>query len=185
MAKPVSQSRTMWVAKGTVVGGKKVKKGYVAQYGKPERRVTGNIRLETKTAKRGKKGDVVSVKRGRYVAPKSSSGSARTETPRVVKEVTTLPKTVTQTAADRVGFSSSAANRGGYSAAGYASRLSASTSARAASAKKRQTRKRTQRPASFVTKPKASTGGVNRGNLKAFAENPLGYIFRGTGRTYN
>jgi hypothetical protein len=65
MAKPVSQSRTMWVKKGTVVGGQKVKKGYVAQYGKPEKRVTAKVRLETAT-RRGKAGDVAEYKKGRY-----------------------------------------------------------------------------------------------------------------------
>ena len=65
MAKPVSQSRTMWVKKGTVVDGKKVKKGYVAQYGRPEKRVTARIKLEEAT-RRGKKGDVVAYKSGRY-----------------------------------------------------------------------------------------------------------------------
>lgn len=65
MAKPVSQSRTMWVKKGTVVGGKAVKKGYVAQYGKPEKRVTAKIKLEEAT-RRGKVGDVAEYKRGRY-----------------------------------------------------------------------------------------------------------------------
>lgn len=70
MAQPVSQSRTMWVKKGTVVNGKKVKKGYVAQYGKPERRVTNRVRLEVDTPKRGKAGDVVRLRKGRYVTKK-------------------------------------------------------------------------------------------------------------------
>lgn len=76
MAKPVSQSRTMWVKKGTVVDGKKVKKGYVAQYGRPERRVTNRVRLEVKTPKRGKKGDVVRLKDGRYVTKKKKPSTA-------------------------------------------------------------------------------------------------------------
>lgn len=69
MAKPVSQSRTMWVKKGTIVNGKEVKKGYVAQYGKPEKRVTNRVRLEVATPKRGEAGDVVRLKKGRYVQP--------------------------------------------------------------------------------------------------------------------
>lgn len=73
MAKPVSQSRTMWVKKGTIVNGEKVKKGYVAQYGKPEKRVTGKVRLEVETPKRGKAGDVVRLKQGRYVQPGGSA----------------------------------------------------------------------------------------------------------------
>lgn len=179
MAKPVSQSRTMWVAKGTVVGGKKVKKGYVAQYGKPERRVTGKIRLEVATPKRGKKGDVVSVTKGRYKAPSSSKGSARTSTGGRVPEVTKLPKTVNKSAGiSRPRFS-------GTEAVYSKPKPTGTTSARAASARKRQTRNRTQRPASFVTKPKTNTGGINRSNLNALLDNPLGYIFRGTGRTYD
>lgn len=43
----VSQSRTQWVAKGTMVNGKAVPKGYLAQYGKPGKRVTANVRIET------------------------------------------------------------------------------------------------------------------------------------------
>ena len=45
----VSQSRTQWVAKGETVGGKVVKKGYLAQKGKPEKRVTANVKLVTET----------------------------------------------------------------------------------------------------------------------------------------
>lgn len=63
----VSQSNTMWVKKGTVVNGKKVKKGYVAQKGKPEKRVTNKIKLVVDTDKRGKAGDTVQTKKGRYV----------------------------------------------------------------------------------------------------------------------
>lgn len=72
---PVSQSRTMWVKKGTVVNGEEVKKGYVAQYGKPEKRVTNRVKLEVDTPKRGKKGDVVTLKAGRYVTKKPGSGA--------------------------------------------------------------------------------------------------------------
>lgn len=62
--KPVSQSRTMWVKKGTVVNGKKVAKGYVAQYGKPERKVSNRVRLT--------EGGTVTYKAGRKVAKKSA-----------------------------------------------------------------------------------------------------------------
>lgn len=75
MAKPVSQSRTEWVKKGTIVGGKKVKKGYVAQKGKPEKRVTAKVRLETAT-RRGKAGDVAEYKKGRY---KTTVGKGRVD----------------------------------------------------------------------------------------------------------
>jgi len=61
----VSQSRTMWVAKGTEVGGKKVEKGYLAQYGRPEKKVSAPVKLVTET-KRGKAGDVVKYQKGRY-----------------------------------------------------------------------------------------------------------------------
>lgn len=48
----VSQSRTMWVAKGTKVDGKTVQKGYLAQYGKPEKRVSANVRMVTEQGTR-------------------------------------------------------------------------------------------------------------------------------------
>jgi hypothetical protein len=64
-ATPVSQSRTMWVKKGEMVGGKEVKKGYLAQYGKPEKRVTAPVKLVEAT-KRGKVGEMVEYKKGRY-----------------------------------------------------------------------------------------------------------------------
>jgi hypothetical protein len=61
----VSQSKTMYVKKGDMVNGKEVKKGYVAQYGKPERKVTGVVKLVVDTT-RGKAGSKVEVKKGRY-----------------------------------------------------------------------------------------------------------------------
>jgi len=63
-ASTVSQSRTQWVKKGDVVGGKTVAKGYVAQYGKPEKKVTANVKLVTDTS-RGKAGQKVSYTKGR------------------------------------------------------------------------------------------------------------------------
>lgn len=135
MAKPVSQSRTMWVKKGTVVGGKAVKKGYVAQYGRPEKRVTAKIKLEEST-RRGKAGDVAEYKKGRYKRTvgkgrvdrsKTTAGGGVTKAQAAAARRNAGAKpTVTKTAANRVGFSSSAANRGGYSAAGYAKRLAGS-----------------------------------------------------------
>ena len=95
--KPVSQSRTMWVAKGTEVGGKTVKKGYLAQYGRPEKKVSARVKLVEGT-NRGKAGDVVSYKQGRYYkAPKTSNGSARTSTAGPVKEVSAPPPVVQET----------------------------------------------------------------------------------------
>lgn len=95
--KPVSQSRTMWVAKGTEVGGKTVKKGYLAQYGRPEKKVTARVKLVEGTS-RGKTGDVVSYKQGRYYkAPKTSNGAARTSTAGSVKEVSAPPPVVQET----------------------------------------------------------------------------------------
>lgn len=90
MAKSVSQSRTEWVPKGTVVNGKTVKKGYVAQKGKPEKRVTAKVKLEVDTAKRGKAGDVVSLQKGRYASAPAkkearSTGSEKTPTPNPTK----------------------------------------------------------------------------------------------------
>lgn len=66
--KPVSQSRTMWVKKGTVVNGKAVSKGYLAQYGKPEKRVTGKVTLTRQTGSTAA-GETVRYKGGRRVKP--------------------------------------------------------------------------------------------------------------------
>jgi len=62
----VSQSNTMWVKKGDVVNGETVKKGYVAQRGKPERKVNANVKLVVDTA-RGKAGSKVAYSKGRAV----------------------------------------------------------------------------------------------------------------------
>lgn len=67
--KPVSQSRTMWVKAGEVVGGKTVKKGYLAQYGKPEKRVTARVKIVTATESGKKAGEVYKYKAGRTVKP--------------------------------------------------------------------------------------------------------------------
>ena len=63
-AATVSQSNTEWVKKGDVVNGKTVTKGYVAQKGKPERKVTANVKLVVDTS-RGKAGSKVSYTKGR------------------------------------------------------------------------------------------------------------------------
>lgn len=63
-AATVSQSNTEWVKKGDVVNGKTVTKGYVAQKGKPERKVTANVKLVVDTT-RGKAGSKVSYTKGR------------------------------------------------------------------------------------------------------------------------
>lgn len=63
----VSQSRTMWVKKGDVVGGKTVQKGYLAQYGKPEKRVTARVRAEAGNTAGMKTGSVTRYKAGRKV----------------------------------------------------------------------------------------------------------------------
>ena len=63
-AATVSQSNTEWVKKGDVVNGKTITKGYVAQKGKPERKVTANVKLGVDTA-RGKAGSKVSYNKGR------------------------------------------------------------------------------------------------------------------------
>lgn len=66
----VSQSRTMWVEKGAVVDGKTVKKGYLAQYGKPTKRVTANVRAVKGNAAGMKAGSVTRYKAGRKVKGK-------------------------------------------------------------------------------------------------------------------
>ena len=67
--KTVSQSNTMWVKKGDTVGGKTVQKGYLAQYGKPEKKVTANVKLVVDTSK-GKAGQKVSYAKGRVAKGK-------------------------------------------------------------------------------------------------------------------
>lgn len=62
----VSQSRTMWVKKGDVVNGKTVNKGYLAQYGKPEKKVNNRVEMVT-GPKTGKK---IEYKQGRRVTKK-------------------------------------------------------------------------------------------------------------------
>lgn len=64
MANVVSQSRTMWVKKGEVVNGKTVSKGYLAQYGKPAKKVTAKVQMETQTGGVAK-GDVQAYSKGR------------------------------------------------------------------------------------------------------------------------
>lgn len=63
----VSQSNTMWVKKGTMVNGVAVPKGYLAQYGKPEKRVTANVRAVKGNAAGMKAGSVTQYKGGRKV----------------------------------------------------------------------------------------------------------------------
>jgi hypothetical protein len=135
----------MWVKKGTVVGGKKVKKGYVAQKGKAEKRVTARIKLEEAT-RRGKVGDVAVYKSGRYKKTvgkgrvdrnKTTAGGGVTKAQaaaqrRAASGATTTPPPPKVT---RKGFSSSAANRGGYSAAGYIKRLKPTSGGLAGSGK--------------------------------------------------
>ena len=49
MARVVSQSNTEWVKKGTVVNGKAVEKGYLAQKGKPAKKVTAKVQMVQQT----------------------------------------------------------------------------------------------------------------------------------------
>lgn len=66
----VSQSNTEWVKKGTIVNGKEVKKGYLAQKGKPERRVTANVRMVKGNAAGYKAGSTAQYKAGRRAKKK-------------------------------------------------------------------------------------------------------------------
>ena len=71
--KTVSQSRTEWVEKGTIVNGRKVKKGYLAQKGKPEKKVTGRVALVTGQSSLGA---TSTYKKGRRVKPASAKKPA-------------------------------------------------------------------------------------------------------------
>lgn len=65
--KPVDQSRTEWVPKGTVVNGKPVPKGYLAQKGRPDKKVTNAVRIQTDTTSGKKAGETYTYKQGRTV----------------------------------------------------------------------------------------------------------------------
>jgi len=84
----VSQSRTMWVKKGEIVNGKKVEKGYLAQYGKPEKRVSARVKIVTDTESGKKAGEVYRYKAGRTVkpadkakGPKGNGGDGKPDAP--------------------------------------------------------------------------------------------------------
>jgi hypothetical protein len=72
MAK-VSQSRTEWVKKGTVVNGKKVTQGYVAQKGKPDRKVSATVQLTGGGTRTYKKGRAVPTQTGGGQTPRQKS----------------------------------------------------------------------------------------------------------------
>lgn len=64
--KTVDQSRTEWVAKGTKLSdGTIVQKGYLAQKGKPEKKVTANVKIQTDTASGKKAGQTYSYNKGK------------------------------------------------------------------------------------------------------------------------
>lgn len=66
----VSQSNTEWVKKGTMVNGVEVKKGYLAQKGKPEKRVTANVRMVKGNVAGYKAGSTAQYKAGRRTKKK-------------------------------------------------------------------------------------------------------------------
>jgi len=63
----VSQSRTMWVKKGETVGGQVVKKGYLAQYGKAEKKVSAKVNIVTDTESGKKAGQSYKYGKGRTI----------------------------------------------------------------------------------------------------------------------
>lgn len=74
---PVSQSKTMWVKKGTIVNGVAVPKGYLAQYGKPEKKVSATVSMVT--GGQGGMGATATYKQGRRVQAKSAAKSPATK----------------------------------------------------------------------------------------------------------
>jgi hypothetical protein len=64
----VSQSRTMWVKKGDVVGGQEVKKGYLAQYGRAEKKVSAKVNIVADTESGKRVGETWKYQTGRTVA---------------------------------------------------------------------------------------------------------------------
>lgn len=65
--KPVLQQNTEWVKKGQTVGGKVVTKGYLAQKGKPEKRVTARVKIQTATESGKKAGSTYAYKAGKTI----------------------------------------------------------------------------------------------------------------------
>lgn len=63
----VSQSNTMWVKKGDMVGGQAVQKGYLAQYGKAEKRVSAKVNIVADTVSGKKVGETYKYAKGRTV----------------------------------------------------------------------------------------------------------------------
>jgi len=63
----VSQSRTMWVKKGETVGGQVVKKGYLAQYGKAEKKVSAKVKIVADTESGKKAGQTYKYGKGRMI----------------------------------------------------------------------------------------------------------------------
>jgi hypothetical protein len=100
MAGPVSQRNTEWVRAGDMVAGKKVEKGYLAQKGKPEKRVTAKVKLETTVGQGGKTisnvRGVSDYSKGRNVTKpltgaKQTNPSSTTKAPASPKKVTKTP----------------------------------------------------------------------------------------------
>jgi hypothetical protein len=69
--KTVSQSNTEWVAKGTTVNGKKVDKGYLAQKGKPSKKVTATVKVVESS------GSVTAGTTAKYKAGRRSEAAAK------------------------------------------------------------------------------------------------------------
>jgi len=72
---PVSQSRTEWVKKGTIVNGKAVPKGYLAQKGNPAKKVNATVSIVAGSGQAGM-GASATYKQGRRVQPKSTASKA-------------------------------------------------------------------------------------------------------------
>ncbi len=88
--KPVSQSRTQWNPAVKNAAGKVVKKGYLSQYGRPEKKVTGKVKLVTETG--GKRaGQTQKYSSGRKVVSKSPAFAVGGSNPAVVKKDVTPP----------------------------------------------------------------------------------------------
>ena len=64
---PVLQQNTEWVAKGQTVGGKVVTKGYLAQKGKQEKRVTARVKIQADTVSGKKAGSTYAYKAGKTI----------------------------------------------------------------------------------------------------------------------
>jgi hypothetical protein len=157
MAKPVSQSRTQWVKKGDIVDGKEVKKGYLAQKGKPAKKVTARVKIVADTESGKKAGETYRYKTGRTankVKPKATTAGGgrlpgQRPTPTSTTSTTATPNAPTSPTNPKMKYSTA----------------STKAAARAQRAGAVPTNVR-QRPGVATTAPASTTSGGSGGGVR-------------------